>query len=131
MVLVHPKKGIYKDGHERPDTVAYRRLYIAALSSFKSREQTYIGDRLAIPVPPEETATAEVVRVYHDECIYASHEGAIQCWVVEGTDGKYKKLRGDIVMASGFICRYALSIILFRLIYICVVVSSYIFVFLI
>ncbi len=32
MVLVHPKKGIYKDGHERPDTVAYRKLYTAVLS---------------------------------------------------------------------------------------------------
>ncbi len=106
MVLVHPKKGIYKDGHERADTVAYRKLFIAELKTFKSREQTYTGEKLEITVPPEQTCLAEVVRVYHDECIYASHEGAIQCWVADGTDGKYKKPRGEIVMASGFICRY-------------------------
>jgi hypothetical protein len=105
MVLVHPKKGIYKDGHERSDTVAYRKLYIAELNTFKSREQSYTGDQLEIPVTPADTSSAEIVRVYHDECIYASHEGAIQCWVPEGTDGKYKKPRGEIVMASGFICR--------------------------
>jgi hypothetical protein len=105
MVLVHPKKGIYKDGHERSDTVAFRKLYIAELETFKSREQTYTGDQLEIPIPPDETSDAEIVRVYHDECIYASHEGAIQCWFPEGTDGKNKKLRGEIVMASGFICR--------------------------
>ena len=91
MVLVHPKKGIYKDGHERPDTVVYRRQYIANLKALKSRERTYTGDDLNTVVTPEHSCNAEVVRVYHDECIYASHEGAIQCWVVDGTDGKYKK----------------------------------------
>jgi hypothetical protein len=110
MVLVHPKKGIYKDGHERPDTVVYRRQYIANLKALKSRERTYTGDDLNTVVTPEHSCNAEVVRVYHDECIYASHEGAIQCWVVEGTDGKYKKPRGDIVMASGFICRFVVVI---------------------
>ena len=39
MVLVHPKKDIYKDGHERADTVAYRKLFIAELKTFKSREE--------------------------------------------------------------------------------------------
>ncbi len=81
MVLVHPKKGIYKDGHERSDTVAYRKLYIAELNTFTSREQRFIGDQLEIPITPDDTVNAEIVRVYHDECIYASHEGAIQCWV--------------------------------------------------
>ncbi len=110
MVLVHPKKGIYKDGHERPDTVAYRKQYIANLKAFKSREGTYTGDDLNTLVTPEHISNAEVVRVYHDECIYASHEGAVQCWVVEGTDGKYKKPRGEIFMASGFICRFVVLI---------------------
>jgi DNA-binding transcriptional LysR family regulator len=110
---VHPKKGIYKDGHERPDTVTYRKLYIEALRVLAPFEHTYIGDRLQIPVPPEDTSAAEVVRVYHDECCYASHEGAIQCWVVEGRDGKYRKPRGEIVMASGFICRYVHRFIMF------------------
>jgi hypothetical protein len=101
--------GIYKDGHERPDTVAYRKLFITELKTLKSRELTYTGDKLEMTVPPKQTGQAEVVRVYHDECIYASHEGAIQCWVAERTDGKYKKTRGEIVMASGFICRYVRS----------------------
>jgi hypothetical protein len=46
MVLVHPQKGIYKDGHERPDTVAYRKFFITELKTFKSREVTYTGDKL-------------------------------------------------------------------------------------
>ncbi len=39
MVLVHPKKGIYKDGHERPDTIFfYRKKYTAVLKVFQLRE---------------------------------------------------------------------------------------------
>ena len=106
MVLVHPKKGIYKDGHERADTVEYRKKYTCALKNFKQRERTYKGERLEIEVHPTETLQPEAIRVYHDECIYASHEGALQLWVQNGKDGKYKKPRGEIVMASGFICRY-------------------------
>jgi hypothetical protein len=105
MVLVHPKKGIYKDGHERVDTVAYRKKYTYVLNAFKDRECTYKGELLETEVSPNETLQREAIRVYHDECIYASHEGATQLWVHSGTDGKYKKPRGEIVMASGFICR--------------------------
>jgi hypothetical protein len=105
MVLVHPKKGIYKDGHERADTVAYRKIYTSVLNEFKDRERTYTGQYLQIEVPLHLTLQREAIRVYHDECIYASHEGAIQLWVHNGKDGKYKKPRGEIVMASGFICR--------------------------
>jgi hypothetical protein len=105
MILVRPKKGIYKDDHERPDTVVKRRHYTSVLDALKKRERTFKGVELQIEVLPEDKLEREVVRVYHDECIYASHEGAIQLWVSEGKDGKYKKPRGEIVMASGFICR--------------------------
>jgi hypothetical protein len=74
MVLVRPKKGIYKDGHERPDTVVHRRIYISMLHEFQERERAYNGVELQIEVPPADTMQREVIRVYHDECIYASHE---------------------------------------------------------
>jgi hypothetical protein len=35
IVLVRPKKGIYKDGHERPDTVVKRRHYTSVLDELK------------------------------------------------------------------------------------------------
>jgi hypothetical protein len=76
------------------------------LKGFQKREKTYQGIHLQIEVPPEDTSQRNVVRVYHDECCYASHEGAIQLWVLQGRDGKYKKPLGGIVMASGFICRF-------------------------
>jgi hypothetical protein len=75
MVLVHPKKGIYKDGHERADTVAYRKIYTSVLNELKHRERTYTGQYLQIEVPLQMATQREAIRVYHDECIYASHEG--------------------------------------------------------
>ncbi len=52
MVLVHPKKGIYKDGHERVDAVEYRKKYTYVLNAFKDRERTYKGEHLEIEVSP-------------------------------------------------------------------------------
>jgi hypothetical protein len=100
MCLVCPKKGIYKDGHEREDTVIHRKKYALVLKGLTNRERTYKGDRLEVEVPPVQADLPEIVRVYHDECIYLSSEGAIQVWVMEGTDAKYKKPRGEGVMTS-------------------------------
>ncbi len=67
---------------------------------------TYDGKDLQIEIPPKQTPEQVAIRVYHDECIYASHEGVIQFWVREGVDGKNKKPRGEVFMASGLICRH-------------------------
>ncbi len=94
MKLACPKKGIYKDGHERADTVEARKAYTAILNSFKDRERCYGGDYLQNEIPPKDTVSPEVIRIYHDECIYASHEGAMSLWVPNDQDPKYKKPRG-------------------------------------
>ena len=46
MELVTPKNGIYKDGHERPDTVLARKEYTAKLNQFKDREVCFTGEQL-------------------------------------------------------------------------------------
>jgi hypothetical protein len=101
MELVTPKKGIYKDGHERPDTVIARKEYTAKLNAYKDREVSFTGEQLQTLVPPRDTLLPEVIRVYHDECCYASHEGALSLWLPRGTQAGYKKPRGHIVMCSG------------------------------
>ncbi len=78
MELVCPKKGIYKDGHERLDTVQARNVYnTAKLRHFKDRECTFTGEKLETFVPPKDTTSPEVIRVYHDKSSYASREGAL------------------------------------------------------
>jgi len=105
MVLVCPQKGIYKDGHERADTKIVRGEFGAYLRSTRDRERTYSGDRLEIEAAPVNDILAEIIRVYHDECIFASHEGTLMMWVHEGAQATYRKPRGHVLMASGFICR--------------------------
>jgi hypothetical protein len=103
--LACPKKGIYKDGHERRDVVVYRKEYTATLLSYKNREHSYTGTSSDEFVPRTNTTHSEIIRIYHDECIYASSEGALSLWVPDGKDPLYKKPRGHIIMCSGFICR--------------------------
>jgi hypothetical protein len=103
--LACPKKGVYKDGHERPDVVEYRKAYTSILHSFDNREHSYTENFLDELVPRTDTTHSEMIRIYHDECIYASSEGALSLWVPDGSDPLYKKPRGHIVMCSGFICR--------------------------
>ena len=106
MQLVCPRKGIYKDGHERADTKEARKIYTAFIHGLRSRERTYTGDILEVEIMPADQTTGEVVRVYHDESIFASHEGSMQVWVYENSQATYKKPRGHVVMASGFVCRF-------------------------
>ncbi len=73
MKLACPKKGIHKDGHERQDTVEARKAYTAVLNSFKDCERSYSGEFLQNEILPIDTVLPEVIRNYHDECIYASH----------------------------------------------------------
>jgi hypothetical protein len=110
MTLVCPRKGIYKDGHERADTVEERKKYTAFIHGLRAHERTYVGDNLEIEILPADNTMREVVRVYHDESIYASHEGTMQVWVNDKSQATYKKPRGHVVMASGFICRYVSSL---------------------
>ena len=89
MQLVCPKKGIYKDGHERDDTVSDRKRYTALIHGLRARERTYDGEILELEVMPASLSSVEIVRVYHDESIFASHEGTIQVWVEENSQAKY------------------------------------------
>jgi hypothetical protein len=111
MQLVCPRKGIYKDGHERADTVIERKRYTTLIHGLRARERTYDGENLEVEVMPANISSGEIVRVYHDESIFASHEGTIQVWVEENSQAKYKKPRGHVVMASGFICRFVSSVV--------------------
>ncbi len=88
-----------------------RKVYTSVLNSFKDRdeedrdERSYSGDKLQTEIPPKATISPGVISIYHDECIYASHEGALTLWVPDHRDPTYKKPRGAVVMCPGFICR--------------------------
>ena len=80
------KKGIYIDGHERPDVTEYRSLYIRKLEILETTH---------LPPPPcpggltefdvgNPAASKHLVLIYHDECIFHANEGQSILWAEEG-----------------------------------------------
>ena len=69
------------------------------------REATFEGVKLQTEVAPKVSGVAELVWLYHGECIFASHKGALLMRVPKGTQARYKKPRGSILMVLGFISR--------------------------
>ncbi|CAG8798898.1 21017_t:CDS:2, partial [Dentiscutata erythropus] len=70
------KKGVYYDGHERPDVVAYRKGWLERMFRYKMYMKDFVGDMLEIVIEPElESDERELVQVTHDEChFYANDE---------------------------------------------------------
>lgn len=101
------KKGLYYDGHERVDVVAYRKVFLAKMLEYENRMVKYI----VCNVTGEETTqnpTLEPnkkisVMVVHDECCFSSHDGRKYLWV-EGDKGHIrKKGQGKSIMVSEFL----------------------------
>lgn len=116
MVLVEPKKGIYKDGHERPDVVLARKKYCNDLDELKSRMPTSVpacdnpktcesccGKGCIRLEEPADGPESRVIKIFHDECIMASNEGRCSYWGRPG-DRLFRKSKGKCRMVSGFIC---------------------------
>jgi len=77
-VRVSEKKGLYKDGHERPDVVEYRERYVTEFKEqFEPHLAVYSGDEMADITEP--AGGAKFVEVDHDEVIFSANEGTAQC----------------------------------------------------
>jgi hypothetical protein len=105
MVLVDEKKGVYKDGHERPDVVAARIAYVKEnADKYDDCMEHYSGDNMEVVVPAANGVHTHV-SVYHDECIVAQNEGKNAYWGFLGAQDKcFAKSKGKSLMVSGFIC---------------------------
>jgi hypothetical protein len=89
-------KGIYIDGHERPDVVAYRADFLLRMEAFRRRATHYIDDadgaRVAVQ-PDLQPGESKVVFVYHDESCFAANDGQRCLWLEEGE--KVLRPKGD------------------------------------
>jgi hypothetical protein len=105
MELVDEKKGIYKDGHERPDVIAARIAYVKENADFYDACMVhYSGDEMDVVVPAA-NGEATHVSVYHDETIVAQNEGKSRYWgQADSQDKCFSKGKGKSLMVSGFIC---------------------------
>ena len=69
------QKGIYYDGHERPDVREARKVFLDAMQEFEKLMCKYSGDDCEIVTPPNLPAgQQELVLVVHDESTVYAYE---------------------------------------------------------
>ncbi|CAG8486586.1 8750_t:CDS:2 [Dentiscutata erythropus] len=99
------KKGVYYDGHERPDVVLYRKGWLERMFKYKKGMKDFTGDMLEVIVEPElEYGEKESVQVTHDECHFYANDGQRRIWTREDEDVLRSKHMGRSVMVSAFVC---------------------------
>lgn len=95
----------YIDGHERPDVVDYRNIFVTDMEKWQRRMEHYDGDQMENVVAPAlEENERKVVLVTQDECIFQAHDGKRIIWQERTRKELRPKGEGASIMVSGFLC---------------------------
>lgn len=90
-------KGIYVDGHDRDDVIAYRQqIFIPKLKELRPKLPSWTDDQLLSPKPTH-------ILVYHDESTFTANDGTKKVWVLDGAYQIRKKGAGRGIHRSDFI----------------------------
>lgn len=99
------RKGIYYDGHERPDVVAYRKEWLKRMFVYKKSMKDFDGDTLHTIIEPQlEPEKKEFVQVTHDECHFYPNDSQRRIWIQEEENILRSKHLGRSIMVSAFLC---------------------------
>lgn len=100
------KKGLYFDGHERPDVVEYRQdEFLPAMKKYRERLVEYeVGNVDAEVVKVRKEGERKLVLVAHDEMTAQANDGKKKSWVLEGEQPLRKKGVGRGLHQSDVIC---------------------------
>lgn len=99
-------KGIYFDGHERPDVVQYRQEWAKRMMFRKKNMEDYDGDEMERVIEPnvERNSAKKRVMLNHDESIFYANDGKEKGWFLEGETQINGKGLGLSIMVSEFQC---------------------------
>jgi len=99
------KKGVYNDGHERGNVVAYHNdIFLSFLKSVESRLMSWDED--LSPVPSMDVLYGDeqsLIIVTHDECTFNANDGKRCIWTHEDHNLIRKKGRGQGLHVSEFL----------------------------
>ncbi|PKY46319.1 hypothetical protein RhiirA4_320161 [Rhizophagus irregularis] len=99
------KKGVYYDGHERPDVVEYRKEWLKRMFEYKKSMKDFDGDMLDVVLEPQlKPEEKEIVQVTHDECHFYANDGQRKIWMKKDEDILRSKHIGRSIMVSAFLC---------------------------
>jgi hypothetical protein len=77
------KKGVYMDGHERPDVVQYRTdVFLPKMAEFEARMTQYHGPNLEVVEPVLPPGVKKVIAYFHDECCFHALDYMRSAWQV-------------------------------------------------
>jgi hypothetical protein len=99
------RKGLYFDGHERADVVAYRESFLTRMENRLPFIATFEGadmETMVIPEIPDDQK--RIVVVTHDESCFDSHDGKKTVWMDEDNMPIRPKSGGRSIMVSEFLC---------------------------
>jgi hypothetical protein len=98
------RKGVYMDGHERPDVKTYRdKVFLPLMASYEKLMTRYEGKELT-PVHPElAEGQQEIIALFHDESCFHANDFKSHAWLREGETILQKKSRGRLIHVSDFI----------------------------
>lgn len=101
------KKGLYYDGHERPDVVDYRQNeFLPQMAEYKRRLVEFAVDEVHREMPSSQGNFVEtrLVTLAHDEMTAQANNGKTQSWIFEGEQPLRKKGVGRGLHQSDVIC---------------------------
>ena len=96
------RKGVYLDGHEREDVVAYRKEFLKIMKELEQQMARYEGEEMKAIPPVLRSGEQELILVTHDECIFYTNDGKKKIWVADGEMPLRKKGNGKSIMVSEF-----------------------------
>ncbi|KAG1809072.1 uncharacterized protein BJ212DRAFT_1484568 [Suillus subaureus] len=101
------KKGLYFDGHDRPDVVEYHQnVFLPAMKEHEHWLVHYvIGDvEKESDIPPSNFVKTQLVICVHDKMITQANDGQSMSWVPDGEHKLRKKGAGRGLHQSSIIC---------------------------
>lgn len=107
--VITPRKGIFIDGHERPDVVADRTAFLRRMVKlcFLNLLNAPTEDSMkAIPddiEPPTAEKRDKTVFIFHDESIFHANDDQNLKWGIKGEKMMKKKSKGAGIMVSDFV----------------------------
>ena len=97
------KKGIYYDGHEREDVVAYRKIFLERMKEFEQYMPKFVGDEMIQINPELPNGQKLYIFIAHDESLFYSNDDRPTMWAPLGEPPLRKKGQGKSIMVSEFL----------------------------
>lgn len=98
------QKGVYIDGHERPDVVTYREKFLQEVANLDHLMSKWLDTNCKVRTFPTLIGEEkEHVWITHDESVFHTYDGPRTVWGLEGEHPLRKKGQGQGVHVSDFL----------------------------